>query len=466
VIQENNSYGRDQITINNPQGSVLFRDTESLREILVIGIDSTPPSIRNWIDRESIQRELLECVEAKNHFIGIVGIGGFGKSSLAAWLFQNLSSSYQKSLWIKLPREIPFSQFARWLLQEIGFKVIGDQHSDQDLALEILRRLRERQYLIIIDQLETLASFESWSSYKALLSDWLNRGGTSTFLFTARDKICGAGSWIHLRGLEPNEIYQILSKDNIAIHKLDCINLLKAATDGHPLLINLVITWLKSHKKSLGKPELTLEDIRFFENLFRGLSAQTEIKVKEVFKTLFQQLPHKLRILLTSVSVYRSAFSLEEAQALVPEAKELDLTKLSKEAFLLPRPEDQRWSLHPLIQKLLYEELNLLSQTRVVHQKAGIFFYSKIIQKKISPEDCQAEIEAFHHFCSSHCYFKALQAIECSLDFLNQSWGGYGLPIPLLEYLIVEWSKERLSVERELGVLISLVHLGDSLHAA
>ena len=469
MIQENNSYGRDQFTFNNPKGDIFVGKNEPLREIIVLGIDSIPPSLKDWVDREDVQGQLSQYIKSQERLVGISGLGGFGKSTLAAWGFYSLAADFCKALWINLHKEILFSQFARWVLQEIGYKVIGDQHSDQDLALELLRRLREKPYLIVIDQLETLtSSAANWESYKVFLVDWLKRGDCSKLLFTSKHQICSASCWITLSGLNPRQVSQMLAKFSIMYSDAMCLERLTVATDGHPLMLNLVITWLRQGKEKLGHVDLTVEDIFFFEHIFENYEAKPEPKVKEVFKDLFHNLPAKLRRLLVEVSVYRDPFNLEGLQALVSTGIEADLQELCDKSFLLARPEDKRWLLHPLIQKLVYEELKLAGDHQVVHQKAGSFFSRNVKIEKNTPEDCTAEIEAFYHFCESGSYVEANYIIESCVDFLNQRWGGYGILIPLYKYLSTEWLNQKrvINFEDRLYIVISLVHLGDAYHGA
>lgn len=470
MIQENNSYGHDQFNINNPQGDIFIGKTEPLREIIILGIDSIPPSLKDWVDREDVQNQLSYYIKSQERLVGISGLGGFGKSTLAAWGFYSLATDFCKALWINLPKEILFSQFARWVLQEIGYKVIGDKHSDQDLALELLRRLREKPYLIVIDQLETLtSSAANWESYKVFLVDWLKRGDCSKFLFTTQHQICSASCWITLSGLNSREVSHMLTKFNIMYSDSICLERLTVATDGHPLMLNLVITWLRQGKEKLGHITLTLEDVFFFERIFQNYQSKPEPKVKEVFKDLFDYLPAKLKKILVEVSVYRDPFNLEGLQALVSTGIEADLQELCYNFFLLARPEDKRWVLHPLIQKLVYEELKLSGNHQAVHTKAGSFFSKNIKIEKNTPEDCTAEIEGFYHFCESGNYIEANYIIENCVDFLNQRWGGYGILIPLYKYLSTEWLNQKRvpnSFEEQLYIVISLVHLGDAYHGA
>jgi len=468
MIQKNNSYGRDQFNINNPQGDIFVGKDEPLREIIVLGIDAIPPSLKDWVDREDVQHQLRQYIKSQERLVGISGLSGFGKSTLAAWGFHCLSADFSKALWINLPKEILFSQFARWVLQEIGYKVIGDQHTDQDLALELLIRLREKPYLIVIDQLETLlSSAANWESYKAFLVDWLNRGDCSKLLFTTRHQICSASCWITLNGLNSRQVIQMFTKFSIIYSNTICVERLTVATDGHPLLLNFVITWLRQEKEKLGHVDLTIEDVIFFENIFQHYETKPEAKVEDVFKDLFHYLPAKLRTLLLEVSVYRDPFNLEGIQTLVPTVIEEDLQELCDKHFLLARPEDKRWVLHPLIKKLVYEKLKMAGNHQAVHQKAGIFFSKNVNIEKNTPEDCTAELEAFYHFCESESYVEANYIIESCAYFLNQCWGGYGILIPLYKYLSTEWlNKKRVtnSLEERLYIVIALVHLGDAYH--
>ncbi|MGB5968559.1 MAG: tetratricopeptide repeat protein [Spirulinaceae cyanobacterium] len=468
MSQRNESHIGDLYVINNPEGELTFKENESLKKILIIGIDSVPPSLENWINRDNIQEDLCKRIKSESRLIGIFGLGGFGKSSLAAWAYHNLASGFCKKLWISIPKDIPFNLFALWLLRELGCKVeeINYQPSDQDLALELLKHLREKPYLLIIDQLEMIASSENWSSYRAFLTDWLERGECSKLLLTTKRKLCEADHWIHLKGLERKQFDKVLNELGIVSNNPNHVRDLAIATEGHPLLLKLVIVWLKQHGQKLEYFELTSEYLRFFENLFQNDQVQLEAKVEKVFKNLFNQLNSNLRTLLTGISVYRNAFSMREVKAIAPEAEIADIQLLSEKSFLIARPEDQRWTLHPLIQELVHKELEQLESFKAAHLKAGIFFSENTNSKKFLPDDCGAEIESFYHFCKANDYTRASFIIENCVEFLNKQWGGYGLLIPLYKQLINEWLENYFSSKEQLIITINLIHLGDAIHGS
>src|SRR5438270_249824 len=88
--------------------------------------------------------------------IAILGMGGIGKTSLAARLAQEVAPSFERIYWRSLRDAPPVSE---WLAGAIGF--LSDQHvvppaAESERLTALLQLLRERRCLLVLDNSETL----------------------------------------------------------------------------------------------------------------------------------------------------------------------------------------------------------------------------------------------------------------------------------------------------------------------
>jgi hypothetical protein len=196
------------------------------------------------------------------------------------------------------------------------------------------------------------------------------------------------------------------------------------------LAFNLAASWLKQEAQG----QLREPDLDFFERLFRTYQGDAEAQVGEIFAALFAALPDRLRPLLLGVVVYRDAFDLAMAQAMLPDATAADLHTLTDQAFL--QQESQRWILHPLMQNLVQQALQSSALHQESHQKAIAYFTTQIKpdSQRATLTDCAAELELFHHHCELKAYAPAYQILHTCVHFLDLH--GYSRELlPLYERL-------------------------------
>ncbi|MFQ3612240.1 MAG: NB-ARC domain-containing protein [Cyanobacteriota bacterium] len=135
--------------------------------------------LKGWILRE-------QC-----HLLAILGLGGVGKSSLAAKLSHQLLDVFDAIIWRSLRNAPPLDS----LLQDLNLFLSGqmDSHSDTRTLLNLLRHQR---CLIILDNFETLfepgeragAYRSGYESYGDLLTLLGESNHQSCFLLTSREK--------------------------------------------------------------------------------------------------------------------------------------------------------------------------------------------------------------------------------------------------------------------------------------
>ena len=154
------------------------------------------PSIATFQGRVNELQELERIVVAERcRVVALLGMGGIGKTSIAARLANDLASDFERVYWRSLRDALPTIE---WLAGAIAFL------SDQMLVLPkgeparlklLLDLLRERRSLLVLDNFETVlqpgarlgAYRHDYAGYGALLHRLGESGHQSCLLITSRE---------------------------------------------------------------------------------------------------------------------------------------------------------------------------------------------------------------------------------------------------------------------------------------
>ncbi len=324
------------------------------------------------------------------------------------------------------------------MLQEIGFPNDVLNPSDEALSVELTYRLTEKRCLLVLDQLEAVQNANDRGSFEKFLQSWQQRelGRSSVMVVTTRLSFgLGAIDQVALTGLTEAEGARFLTSQSITTDVARGLEQLTQQATGHPMSLDLAASWLRQEAQGC----LRETDLEFFRQLFQHYQGDSEAQVGSIFAKLFAELPERLRSLLLGVVVYRDAFGLEAAQAMVSDATIEDLRSLSGQAFL--RGESERWTLHPLMQNLVEQELQASERYRESHERAIGYFTLKIKPSAESIADCAEELELFHHCCELKEYALANQIMDTCVNFLDRR-GYYRTLLPIYQQLTDAWTIE------------------------
>ncbi|MED6207179.1 hypothetical protein PIB30_033373 [Stylosanthes scabra] len=174
----------------------------STESTVLVGIDDIFRSIES----------LLAIESSEVRIIGIWGMGGIGKTTIAEFLFDKYSSQYEGSRMLKNVREesqksgVPhlFEKLVSELLEGESLHLKGSYKARSSF---VQRKLSRKKVFIVLDDMDTLEQFEH------LATQWLGPG--SRIIVTTRDK--------HVLG-KVHGIYEVqgLSFENSL--KLFCLN--------------------------------------------------------------------------------------------------------------------------------------------------------------------------------------------------------------------------------------------------
>ncbi len=395
-----------------------------------------------WQGRKEEITQIKQWFNDQNvAMIGIKGVGGIGKSTLASKIFEEkitLDPSlgddedlFPKRFWWEAGNLGGFSGLARQLLTEFGYPV---PEKEIDLQEALIRQLQRHRHLIIIDNLESLLGKDgSWNNefYQQFFTAWIEKGDTSKIIVTTREKpkTRGFNRWIELKGLKPPEGAQLLAESQIT----GDLENFSRRVGGHPLLLRLVADLLLAEfpqnpslerlaDLGLGNLSQLLSDPQVV-----GSHRQETVGIALVLDASFQRLSQRQQELFTKTSIYRREFDSPAAKAVMDNYPEIalseitaDLRELQRRSLLEEKEENRQriFSFQPLVWE--YAQYKAGDQ-RELHQKA-IAYYLSIAQPDSWEilNDVQPYLEIFYHHYQLTEYDNAFDILRAIDDFLTR----------------------------------------------
>lgn len=286
--------------------TVLNSTKKSLPPISLPKLDSDrPPTIEFWVGRFE---QLSELDNSDSKVVAITGLGGEGKSALAAKYLEKVSNGETqfvhtdwrdcKEQGNRIRTQICFL-IKRLSNEEISVEQL-DQSNDDDLIEILVRLTTEVSAVIVFDNVDHYVDFGS-GKYIGILDKLVRVFSTSEtksrLIITCRPEIKYTSSSIisiRLGGLPIEAIIELYEARN-GVGKIDKSVIQKAFeyTDGHAFWNDLLAAQVAR------KAELTLEEL--LENIQRGRSEAPDIlspiwdKLPDREKTVLQVLSETVR---------------------------------------------------------------------------------------------------------------------------------------------------------------------------
>ena len=401
---------REEITkakIINQQS--LDRETIST---FVVHREHTRPSTKNFRGRKV---ELQQLKQWKNEAdcIGIIGDGGYGKSTLAAKCYEDFEEfGKQNKFWVDLRQGNDFKQLAIKIIEKFTSKSPQNLEKESDISQivgSLINFLRdEGRYLLVLDNLETLLTLEGeWKDkiFEKFLTQWQQCGEKSVVLLTTRIKPEGRKiEWLSLGSLDEEA-----GADLLRVFKLtDSADTLKEYSrllKGRPLSLEIFAYLVRQGQKQ----ELTelLNDPE--------VKNQTDLQLVLLLQRSFNNFSETLQSFLLCLTVYsKGTFTGEEAQVqFLENIGELEnvLQQFVDGSLLQQQEENNKiYKFHPEVLRYLQKKVGDLTEA---HQRA-ISFYQGTLKPREEwemVEDVGEYLEIFHHRCELGEYETAFDSI-------------------------------------------------------
>ena len=352
------------------------------------------PFIGRTKELEEIGRILREpaC-----RLLTLLGPGGNGKTRLAvefASSMQNKSEiQFKDGIWF-----IPLAPLAEH--QSIVSTVSdclqpGSHKKGLDARQQLLGHLRGRRMLLVLDNFEHLMSDDNIQ----LVADILSIAPLSKVLTTSREKLDIQGETIfRVEGLETPSEGSTLSSLK-AEHPISAFSALQffeqcasriqpsfrisednyldvtqicQKVQGMPLAIELAASWLEVLSLAEIKAEI-VQSLDFLESTRRDLpDRQRSLRV--VFDSSWNMLDRQIRPVLKALSVFRTSFTREAAQA-VAGASAKTLLVLTNKSWI-QRLSNGKYQIHELLKQFTFEMLSREQATFEQVQKQFCEYYA------------------------------------------------------------------------------------------
>lgn len=339
------------------------------------------PPLTSFVGRqEEIAHLVARLTDPACRLLTLVGPGGIGKTRLAAEVAARCVSHFADGVQLislsgaTLPEHIPGA-----VASALGLQLLGSDGG----WLELAAALREREQLLVLDNVEQLLGAAP------ALSALLHAAPRLTLLLTSREALGLAEEWRWaVTGLAiPDAEGPTDPKQSDAVQlflararqrgttvddgELGAVAQICRLVGGMPLAIELAAAWTAT----LSCPEIAQEIASGLDLLtaqHQAVSAR-HYSVQAIFDQTWSRLPEPLRRSLARLAVFPAGFTREAARAVADASLPL-LSELVQRA-LLQRTAVGRYQLHPLLRQYAATRLRESpAESEAAHAACGRYY--------------------------------------------------------------------------------------------
>ncbi len=301
------------------------------------------PTLAYWQGRTKEQAQLHTWLkDAAIPLVGVYGLGGFGKSTLAARVYED-SRQFVGKFWADLSQTLGFPDVARRALFAWGMP--AEQVAEIEeirLGAALVQQLGRGAYLLVLDNLESvLTQSDEWQSvtYRPFFELLLRTAGDSKVLLTSRNRPPSLPArWLPLtEGLPPTEGAALLRQKGV-LGRDEELQSVSRRVGGYPLSLVLIAGWLLAEEAADPQVRYLPDDLWALEGPYQG---ERQLSVEQVFGWSVERLEERLRQMLWPLSILRQPLDATTAAVVAgvdPSQAEADLGQLERRSLLQRLP--------------------------------------------------------------------------------------------------------------------------------
>uniref|UniRef100_M1AV80 Rpi protein n=1 Tax=Solanum tuberosum TaxID=4113 RepID=M1AV80_SOLTU len=251
--------------------------------------------------KEVVQTLLVELLKAepRRSVLSIYGMGGLGKTTLAEKLYNSPDtvSSFPARAWICVSQEFKKMDLLRNIIKSIQGRTketldLLERMTERDLEIHLRDLLRERKYLVVVDD---VWQREAWESLKRAFPD--SKNGSRVIITTRKEEVAERAdniSFVHkLRFLSQEESWDLFCRKLLDVQAMDP-HMERLALDmvdkcrGLPLAI-VVLSGLLSHKKGLNEWK------KVQDHLWENIKHDKSIEISNILSLSYNDLSTALK---------------------------------------------------------------------------------------------------------------------------------------------------------------------------
>ena len=456
-----------------PPSSLTY--TASYRGIVGLPPPTDPRTIEQ---REHVVREVYtKLIRPEITAVALTGIGGVGKSTLAALIYRYteeqrrvLNSQFlANTLWLTVDPAVTFADLVGNLFQALG-KILPDLSTlgpqNQAVALFNALNTTSEPRLIILDQFENLLDWETGHA----LND---RPGVGEWLDIINSQQCSCHILLtsHLRPVGTRE-YPPTYLQKYTVRGLDLsegIKLLRnRGVQGTEAELKTAVTRCAGHAFSL----TLLASLAYEHHLnLTLLLKNTSLWIGDIATNLLDQiymerLSEAQQVLMLAFSVYREPMPLEATLAIVrplPKGQAASALRALLIQHLLEPMSGGLYQLHAIIIDFAQGHFEESSEQaneealQAAHAKAAQYYLERAAitcpprEKRRQVGDVHDLVEAIWQFCQAEEWQEAYEIMEeQEIVSTLKLWGGYVILLELSQLLLSsdKWKSERAKAIR------------------
>lgn len=347
------------------------------------------------VERTPFVGRLDELVEIKRHFretrlLTLTGPGGIGKTRLALKVAGELSADFEDGCFLVSLAPI---RAVEHIIQTIAEAVKFPMATHEDPQYQLLRYLRKKQILLVMD------NFEHLLDGAGIVSEILQAAPAVKIMATSRQRLdLGSETNLLVAGMGlPGQVgSQDFSKyDAVALfvqsarkvrpgidpspNELGQIAKICHSVEGMPLAIELAAAWLYI----LNVDEIAAELEQGLDILAAEVrdAPERHRSIRAVFETSWSLLDQSEQEIFMLLSVFRGGFTREAAQQVAGASLQL-LAGLVSKSLLNHDPDSGRLEIHELLRQYAQERLEKTSSAGLSAQEAHAAYYAEFMQQR------------------------------------------------------------------------------------